>query len=143
MALTLDLGPGYPVLPPERAALLVEGGFLYSFNRELFMSHERMKVITEESANDLPLDHLRNFIRSGNGRAAMGVLCRYAWEVDAVQILKEIPWKDAKKRHLLARIAPARTRSPARVALSSILTKMLVDRVRRRGRYQTPAVTGG
>ena len=58
MLRVFDLGPGYPVLEPERAALLVEGGFLYSFNRELFMSHERMKVITEESAKDLPLDHV-------------------------------------------------------------------------------------
>ena len=26
-----DLGPACPVLEPERVALLVEGGFLYSF----------------------------------------------------------------------------------------------------------------
>jgi len=105
MSHTLDLGPAYPVLPPERTALLVEGGFLYSFNRELFMSHECMKVITEDSAKDLPLDHLRSFIRSGNGPAAVGVLCRYAWEVDTAQVLKEIPWENAKKRHRLAQVA--------------------------------------
>ena len=54
------------------------------------MSLERMKVITEDSAKDLPLDHLRSFIRSGNGPAAVGVLSRYAWEVDAAQVLKEM-----------------------------------------------------
>jgi hypothetical protein len=107
MLRVFDLGPGYPVLEPERAALLVEGGFLYSFNRELFMSHERMKVITEDSANDLPLDHVRNFIRNGNGRATVGVLSRYAWEVDVAEVLKQIPWKDAKKRHVLAQTARA------------------------------------
>jgi hypothetical protein len=107
MLRVFDLGPGYPVLEPERAALLVEGGFLYSFNRELFMSHERMKVITEDSAKDLPLDHVRTFILSGNGRATVGVLSRYAWEVDVAEVLKQIPWKDAKKRDVLARTARA------------------------------------
>jgi len=105
MLRVFDLGPGYPVLEPERAALLVEGGFLYSFNRELFMSHERMKVITEDSAKDLPLQHVRTFIRSGNGSAPVGVLCTYSWEVDVAEMLKQIPWKDAKKRRVLARTA--------------------------------------
>src|SRR5712691_8050901 len=104
MLRVFDLGPGYPVLEPERAALLVRGGFLYSFERELFMSHERMKVITEDSAKDLPLDQVRSFIRNENGRAAVGVLSRYKWEVDVAQVLKEIPWKDPKKRDDLARI---------------------------------------
>jgi hypothetical protein len=93
------------VLPPERIALLGGGRVSVSFNRELFMSLERMKVITEDSAKDLPLDHLRSLIRNGNGPAAVGVLCRYAWEVDAAQVLKEIPWKDARKRHRLAQVA--------------------------------------
>ena len=102
-----DLGLGYPTLEPERAALLVEGGFLYSFNRELFMSHERMKVITEDSVKDLPLDHVRTFIQSGNGRATVGVLSRYAWEVDVAEVLQKVPWKDPKKRRVLAQTARA------------------------------------
>ena len=102
-----DLGPGYPNLEPERAALLVEGGFLYSFNRELFMSHERMKVITEDRVNDLPLEHVRTFVQSGNGRATVGVLSRFAWEIDVAEVLAQVPWKDAKKRHALARRARA------------------------------------
>jgi hypothetical protein len=105
MMSAFELGPGYPSLEPERVALLVEGGFLYSSNRELFVSHERMKVITEDSAKDLPLKHVRTFIRSGNGSAPVGVLCTYSWEVDVAEVLKQIPWKDAKKRRLLARIA--------------------------------------
>lgn len=102
----LELGPAYPSLEPERIALLIEGGFLYSSSKELFVSHEQMKVITEESATDLPLERLRAFIHSESGRSNVEVLSRYAWEVmDVAKILKQIPWKDAKKRRALARTA--------------------------------------
>jgi hypothetical protein len=98
----LDLGPAYPSLEPDRIALLIEGGFLYSSDKQLFVSHEQMKVITEESATDLPLEHLRTFIQSGTGR----VLSRYSWEVsDVAEVLKQIPWQDVKKRRALVRTA--------------------------------------
>ena len=101
----LELGPAYPSLEPERMALLIEGGVLYSSAKELFVSHEQMKVITEESATDLPLERLRAFIQSESG-PSVEVLSRYAWEVmDVAKILKQIPWKDAKKRRALARTA--------------------------------------
>jgi hypothetical protein len=102
----LDLGPAYPSLEPERIALLIEGGFLYSSDRELFVSHEQMKVITEESATDLPLEHLRTFIQSEGDRATVAVLSKYSWEVsDVAEVVKQIPWRDVRRRRALVRMA--------------------------------------
>ena len=50
---------------------------------------------------------LAESVRQNGATATVGVLSRYAWEVDVAEVLKQIPWKDAKKRHVLARTARA------------------------------------
>jgi hypothetical protein len=70
----VGLEPRYPAVEHEKASALIEGGFLYSFDRTIFVSHELKKVITKSEIDDFPLNVIQSFVRKGVAKAAIEVL---------------------------------------------------------------------